>query len=103
MSKCIAQAELQLLIRQSPERVSIVDVRTPEEYCEKHIPGAINIPLDELGKGTNELPKDTMVITTCGKGGGRSEQAAGILKQMGFTDVKFLCGGTFGWYEFGNS
>ena len=99
MQECIAIAELQQLIKQSPELVTIIDVRGPEEYAEKHIPGAINIPLAELEDRSGELSKETMIISACGKGGGRSEQAAELLKQMGFIKAGFLCGGTLGWYE----
>jgi rhodanese-related sulfurtransferase len=97
---CIAKAELQQLIKQSPELVTIIDVRRPEEYSEKHIPGAINIPLTELENRSGELSKEATIISACGKGGGRSEQAAVLLKQMGFAKARFLCGGTAGWYEF---
>lgn len=96
---CFALAELQQLMEQSPDQLIILDVRSPEEYAEKHIPGAINIPLGELESHSEELSKQEMIITACGKGGGRSAQAAELLQQMGFSNAKFLCGGTFGWYE----
>ena len=96
---CFTLANLQQLIKQSPDQLSIVDVRNPEEYAEKHIPGAINIPLSKLESGIMELSKQTIIITACGKGGGRSAQAAELLKQLGFIKANFLCGGTFGWYD----
>ncbi|MBK7695630.1 MAG: rhodanese-like domain-containing protein [Saprospiraceae bacterium] len=37
-------SELKALIHQSPENLILLDVRNPEEFTEKHIPGAINIP-----------------------------------------------------------
>ncbi len=86
-------------MRQSPELVTIIDVRGPQEYAEKHIPGAINIPLSELENRSNGLSKNCVLITACGKGGGRSEQAVGLLKQFGFSKTRFLCGGTIGWYQ----
>lgn len=82
-----------------PDQHTIIDVRNPEEYADKHIPGAINIPLDELGSRSGELSKQTIIITACGKGGGRSAEAAAFLKQQGFVHANFLCGGTFGWYD----
>lgn len=99
MQACFAITDLQQLIRQSPEQVIIIDVRSPEEYAEKHIPAAINIPLAELKSRAKELLKSAIIITVCGKGGGRSAQAAALLKQLGFTDANYLCGGTAGWYE----
>jgi rhodanese-related sulfurtransferase len=92
-------ADLQQLILQSPELLTIIDVRNPEEYAERHIPVAINIPLDELESRSNELPRQSVIVTVCGKGGGRSAQAAEVLQRMGFSNANFLCSGTFGWYE----
>jgi rhodanese-related sulfurtransferase len=97
--ECFALADLQQLIKQSPELLTIIDVRGPEEYAEQHIPGAINIPLDELESRSNELSKQSSIITACGKGGGRSAAAAEKFKQSGFSKAIFLCGGTFGWYD----
>ena len=94
-----ALAELKQLIKQSPDQLTIIDVRSKEEFREKHIPGAINIPLGELKIRSKELSKQAIIITSCGKGGGRSAQGAELLKQLGFTKAKYLCNGTFGWYE----
>ncbi len=96
--ECFAIKDLQQLIKQSSDQLTIIDVRSPEEYTEKHIPGAINIPLAELESRSNELYKQSLIITACSKGGGRSSQAAELLNQLGFSKTKFLCGGTFGWY-----
>ena len=97
--ECFAIEELQQLLKQSPDQLTIIDVRSSEEYAEKHISGAINFSLNELASRSNELSKQSLIITTCGKGGGRSAQAAELLQQIGFTNVTFLCGGTFGWYD----
>ena len=96
---CFAIKELQQLLKQSPEQIIIIDVRSPEEYAEKHIPLAINIPLDKLESRSNEFSKQGLIITACGKGGGRSAQAAALLRQLGFGNAAYLCGGTFGWYD----
>lgn len=97
--ECFAITDLRQLIKQSPDLVTIIDVRSPEEYDEKHIPGAINIPLGELESRSNNLPRQSMIITICSKGGGRSAAAAELLNQLGVMKAKFLCGGTFGWYD----
>ncbi len=99
MQDCFAIEDLQQLLKQSPDQFILVDVRTPEEYAAKHIPVAINIPLSELDIRSNELSKQSLIITVCGKGGGRSAAAAEKLQQWGFTKAIFLCGGTFGWYD----
>ena len=99
MEDCFAIEELQQLLKQWPDQLIIIDVRTSEEFAEKHILGAINFPLGELESSSIKLSKEAMIITVCGKGGGRSQQGAALLKQIGFINAKFLCGGIFGWYE----
>ena len=96
---CFTLAELQQVIRQSPDQLTLIDVRNPEEYAFQRIPGAINIPLNELESWSGALSKQALIITACGKGGGRSAQGATLLAQSGFSKVKHLCGGTFGWFE----
>jgi rhodanese-related sulfurtransferase len=86
-------------LKQSPNQLIIIDVRTPEEYADKHISASINIPLGELESRSNELSKQSIIITACGKGGGRSVAAAATLKQQGFCKAFFLCDGTAGCYE----
>ncbi len=83
----------------SLERVIIIDVRNPEEYAINHIPNAVNIPLGELQNRDKEFEKDAIIITACGKGGGRSAQASVLLKEKGFSNSAFLCGGTLGWFS----
>ncbi len=99
MQKCFALAELEQLQKRMADQFILIDVRSPGEFALKHIPGAINIPLDELETRSSRFLKSEVIITTCGKGGGRSEQAAALLNQLGFEKVNFLCGGTLGWFE----
>jgi rhodanese-related sulfurtransferase len=99
IQECFAIKQFKKLLKRSPEKVVIIDVRSLDEFAEKHIPGAMNIPLIELEARSNEFSKDAMIFTTCGKGGGRSAYGAEILRQLGFNNATYLCGGTFGWYE----
>ena len=81
--------------------VTIVDVRTAEEYAAGHIPGAINVPLDSIGSTQPEaLPDlDAALIVYC-RTGVRSLQASKALVAIGYTDVNDLDGGITGWpYE----
>ena len=96
--ECFTISDLQQLVTQSPDQVNIIDVRTPEEYAENHIPGAINIQVSELESRTTGLSKENIIITACSKGGGRSVLGVVILKQSGFSKASFLCGGTLGWF-----
>lgn len=94
--ECIERDEL----LQYAENVQIIDVRDKEEFEEAHIPHSIHIGLTELKEAQNSLDKSLMYVTTCGKGGGRSAEAAKILNEMGLR-AKWLCGGTKKWLELG--
>lgn len=65
----------------------IIDVRTPEEYEEEHIKGAINIPYDTIDKNI-DLPKESKIKVYC-KSGNRSKKAYETLKKLGY-DVEDL-------------
>ncbi len=95
-SDCISPEEVKAHMAGSRQLI-IVDVRSAAEYAEQHIPQAINIPLATLGREIGPISKDTLIIAACGKGGGRSAEAAGLLQTLGFKESKWLCGGTFGW------
>ncbi len=77
----------------------IIDVRSPEEFAVGHVEGAVNIPLDALAQQASTLSKASVLITVCGKGGGRSERAASELRALGFGSARSLCGGTQAWLE----
>jgi rhodanese-related sulfurtransferase len=67
--------------------VAVVDVRTPEEFATGHVPGAINIPHDQLAERHGEIgPPATPVLLYC-RSGRRSGIAAGTLAEKGFTAV----------------
>ncbi len=73
-------------------KVTLVDVRTPDEASLGSLPGAINIPLDELRTRIGEIPTDRPVYLFCGVGL-RGYLASNILKGHGYTDVRNLIGG----------
>lgn len=66
---------------------TIVDVRTPEEFNEGHVAGAINIPLDQLPQRIKEFKEmPTPIVAYC-RSGNRSGMAVSLLKQNGINDV----------------
>lgn len=70
----------------------LIDVRTPEEYREGHIPESMNIPLQSINKVTRIIDdKSTPIFVHC-LSGARSRQATNILKQLGYTNVKNIGG-----------
>ena len=78
----------------------VLDVRTPGEYTEGHIPGAINIPHDQLAKRVEELAnaRDSDVVVYC-RAGPRATEAIGVLQKQGFKRVYHLTGDYTRWRE----
>jgi phage shock protein E len=77
----------------------LLDVRTPEEYADGHISGAVNIPLAELANQLSQVPQNIPVVVYC-RSGNRSAQAATLLKEAGYTQVLDM-GGIVDWVEAG--
>ena len=67
------------------EGARVVDVRTPQEFASGHVPGAINIPYEEIGKRTSEIgPTSTPVVIYC-RTGRRSGIAVEALQKAGYS------------------
>ena len=66
----------------------LLDVRTPEEFADGHIPGALNIPNESIGENDiAELPdKEQRIYVYC-RSGNRSKQASAKLVNLGYTNV----------------
>lgn len=75
---------------------TLVDVRSAFEFRQGHVPGAINIPLDELESRAHEVPQNQPVVVICASGN-RSRTGAAILTQKGYSHVYNLQGGTMVW------
>lgn len=82
------------------DEVVILDVRTPEEFAAGHVPGARNIPHDQLPNRLAELAgaKDKEVIVYC-RTGRRAEMAQETLKKNGFKRIVHLDGDMVKWQE----
>ncbi len=72
--------------------ITLIDVRTPDEFNLGAINGAINIPLDNIRHHLNDIPKNKPIVLYCGVGL-RGYLASNILRQNGFNDVRNLIGG----------
>jgi rhodanese-related sulfurtransferase len=97
----IAAADLAQRIRNGAAPV-ILDVRTPAEYSAGHIPGAINIPHNELSARLAEIPpaKSAEIVVHC-QAGGRAATAESTLTQAGYTNLRDLQGHMGGWVKAG--
>ena len=85
------------------EGVQLLDVRTPEEYAEGHLEGAVLIDFKADGfveKAEAQLQKDKPVALYC-RGGRRSHSAAELLNKAGFKQLVELGGGITAWNEAG--
>lgn len=80
----------------------VLDVRSSEEYASGHVPGALNIPHDQVGARLAELDgyRDRGVVTYCQRGG-RAGVANGVLAEAGFSNVMHLAGDMPGWFMSG--
>jgi rhodanese-related sulfurtransferase len=106
-AEVISPQEAQKRVQQNPNTV-VVDVRQAEDIPETGaVPGALRVPLGvlplradtELSEKVREAKlqdRNTPVITTCG-GGGQAALAAKTLRDMGFTNVAIIDGGTRAW------
>lgn len=75
----------------------LLDVRTPQEYAEGHIPESRNIPLDTLELVEDNIPDmNTPIFVYC-HSGARSSQASVLLERMGYSRVKNI-GGITGYH-----
>ena len=82
----------------SANQFVVLDVRTPPEFDQAHVPNAINIPVDELRDRLSELSRGTSFVTYC-QVGMRGYLATRILLQAGF-DVRNLSGGFRSWQQY---
>lgn len=95
----VTVAEAQALIDTNSELV-IVDVRTPEEFADGHIEGAIVIPVSELVDRLDELAPEDDLLIYC-RTGNRSTTAMTILTANGFTQLFHMHEGITEWVAAG--
>lgn len=85
--KAISSEDARRLVQ---EGATLVDVRSPSEFSSGHLPGAVNIPVSELTKRSDEIGKtDTPVVLYC-RSGARSSRAKKLLAAAGFSAVHDL-------------
>jgi glyoxylase-like metal-dependent hydrolase (beta-lactamase superfamily II)/rhodanese-related sulfurtransferase len=77
------------------EGVTVIDVRSPEEFAEWSIPGALNLPVETIETHLDEVPSDVVVVLVCASGN-RAEQARRILASQGL-GASVLEGGMQAW------
>ncbi|MBA3956347.1 MAG: rhodanese-like domain-containing protein, partial [Acidimicrobiia bacterium] len=78
------EIDVERLAELQAEGVWVLDVRQPDEYEAGHVPGAVLLPLDQLGARIDEVPRDEHLYVIC-KSGGRSAAAVEALTGAGFS------------------
>jgi rhodanese-related sulfurtransferase len=78
----------------------VLDVRSPEEFASGHVPGAVNVPYDQVASKLAEIPKDKDVVLYC-KSGRRAGLAAEVLQANGYAKLEHLQGDMPGWSKDG--
>ena len=104
----ITVASFERIMKENPDSLLLVDVRDAKEFKAATVKGAINIPISELGKKIDTLPKDKPIVFLCGTGArsGEAYDTAKLLRSELQTyfidaDMKFNADGTFSLKEHG--
>lgn len=102
MQRYLSVAEVARLLAKD-DTALLIDARTAEEFAEGHVPGAINVPINDLGEfmRNRDAANSRLFITMCGSTG-RGEKAAALLSSLGVKDAAVLDGGLKAWKEAGH-
>ena len=95
----IVDISQQTLVDATPDKFLIVDVRTPEEFAEGHVPNAINIPLADIKENTAMFNDKSQAIVMYCRSGYRAGKALDILQEKGFTNLHHLDGDMLEWKD----
>ena len=92
----VSPTEVARQLETAPERLVLLDVREPHERTFATIDPSIHIPMYEVPRRLDEIPKDGHVVVYC-HGGARSQLVALFLQERGFASVANLAGGIDAW------
>lgn len=95
-SPAISADEIMQLKKSEPDKIFILDVRTPGEFAGGHIQGAVLIPISDVTGKLASIPKNRKIVVVCASGA-RSGAVAGYLINNGYQWVKNYTGGMFDW------
>lgn len=94
--KNITSSQLKQMLETPQNDLSLIDVRTPEEYARGHLKNSLNLPLDQLLEKELLILKDQPIVVYC-LSGSRSIMAAQALSSMKYTQVMNLQKGLLEW------
>ena len=90
------------LVAEAPEGLVILDVRTPQEFADGHLAGAVNLDYQAAGFADDlgTLDRNAPYLLYC-RSGNRSAQARELMRDLGFTEVYEIDGGINAWSQAG--
>jgi rhodanese-related sulfurtransferase len=97
--KNVTSPEAKKMVEQK-KNIFLLDVRTSQEYAQARLKGSVLIPINEIERRVNEVPKNRPVLVLCAVGS-RSNLVAGFLSNKGYGEVYNLTDGLVGWYRNG--
>ncbi len=100
IARNLSPDEASRLLQERGGEVFLLDVRTPDEFREVRLQGAKLIPIDQLLKRIQDVPRDRPILVYCAVGS-RSSQVTGYLARSGFPEVYNLYGGVYAWGKMG--
>lgn len=80
--------------------IFLLDVRTPQEFQQARLKGAVLIPIDQIERRIGEIPRNKPVLVYCAVGS-RSNMVAGFLAEKGYREIYNMSDGIVGWYRNG--
>jgi phage shock protein E len=89
-------SEIMKLQATEPANLYLLDVRTPGEYYQGHIPGSVHIPMNQIQGKVGQIPRDKKIIVVCATGA-RSGAVTSFLARQGFPWVKNYARGISDW------
>lgn len=95
------ETTISTLVEARSQGAVLIDVRETEEYVEAHVPGAVHIPLSQLGIRTDDVPRSDDPIYVICRSGQRSKIGAEVLEAHGIAALS-VRGGTLEWIESGH-
>jgi rhodanese-related sulfurtransferase len=93
--KNLPSTEVKKMMEQK-KNIFLLDVRTPDEYRQGHIKGAVLIPIGEIERRLAEVPRNRPVVTYCAVGS-RSSLVSGFLAGKGYNETYNMQDGIMGW------
>ncbi len=100
--RTVAASDAEAVIAAGGDDLLVLDIRTPEEFAEGHIDGALNIDFyaPDFGDRLAELDPDARYVMYC-RSDNRTGQTMPMLEELGFADVAEVDGGVLAWAEVG--